>query len=114
MQVETKVFVVLCTCPPQSAEGLASSVVEKGLAACVNILPRVESVYRWQGEVQKDAESLLVIKCAAPGFPALRDALVAAHPYEVPEVIALAVEDGSRSYLDWVLGAGRPESGGAP
>ncbi len=96
-------LVILSTCPGgQAAEGLARMLVEEGLAACVNILPRVRSIYRWQGAVQADEEALMVIKAKASSFEALRAALVSQHPYEVPEVIALPIADGHHPYLDWL------------
>ena len=104
--------VVLCTAPPEAAADIARAVVEPGLAACVNILPGVRSIYWWQGELCDDGESLLVIKTRAERVPALTDALLAAHPYDVPEVIALpiGVAEGNPAYLRWLIDetAGRP------
>jgi periplasmic divalent cation tolerance protein len=99
----TNVCVLLSTCPPAEAERLATLLVEGGHAACVNIAPRVTSIYRWEGKLQKDEESLLVIKCARARIEALREALVAAHPYDVPEVVALEVAAGHAPYVEWVL-----------
>ncbi|HET7203077.1 MAG TPA: divalent-cation tolerance protein CutA [Steroidobacteraceae bacterium] len=94
---------VLSTCPDGSvAGGLARMLLEAGHAACVNIVPGVRSMYLWKGAVQADDEVLMIIKTTALRFPALREALVAAHPYELPEVVAVGVEDGHRPYLDWV------------
>jgi periplasmic divalent cation tolerance protein len=104
-QDSAAVSVALCTCPPPEAERLAALVVEDGLAACVNVLPSVRSIYRWEGKVEKEEESLLIIKTATASFPALRDTLAEAHPYDVPEVIRLDVADGLPAYLEWVLGA---------
>lgn len=96
-------LLVLCTCPEgESAARLAESLVEARLAACVSVLPEVRSVYRWQGKVVHDTERLLLIKTEAAAFPALRDHILARHPYDTPEVIALPVTDGSRAYLDWI------------
>jgi periplasmic divalent cation tolerance protein len=94
---------VLCTCPPDRADALATELVEARLAACVNLLP-VASVYRWRGEVSRDAETLLLIKVPVDGVDALRAHLLRVHPYELPEVVVLAVEaEGSHTpYLDWV------------
>jgi len=91
------------TCPPDRAEALASALVEGRHAACVNILPKIRSVYRWKGEVQRDDEALLVIKTRAAAFDALKAAVLKLHPYELPEVIAVSVERGHQPYLDWVL-----------
>lgn len=95
----------------EDAERIGRALVERGLAACVNVLPAVTSIYRWKGKVEKDEERLLVIKTRADRFAALRDALVALHPYEVPEVLALAVADGHAPYLQWLDASVRPDSG---
>jgi periplasmic divalent cation tolerance protein len=108
----TGVSVALCTCPPSEAVRLAGLVVEGGLAACVNVLPSVQSIYRWEGKLENEEESLLIIKTTTTGFPALRDALAEAHSYDVPEIILLDVADGLPAYLDWVLG-GAGEAGEA-
>lgn len=84
------------------AERVARGLVERGLAACVNIVPGVVSVYRWKGVVQREAEQLLVIKTRAERLPALKEALLAMHPYDVPEALALPVEDGLAPYLAWL------------
>ncbi len=99
--------VVLCNCPPDGAADLARTLVEDGLAACVNVLPGVRSFYVWDGAVQDDAESTLLIKVAAEGVDALRAALIDRHPYDVPEVVVLAVDaDASHGpYVDWVRAA---------
>jgi periplasmic divalent cation tolerance protein len=86
----------------EDAERIARALVERGLAACVNLVRGVVSVYRWSGEVRRDEEVLLVIKTRGESFPALRDALVALHPYEVPELVALPIEDGHEPYLAWL------------
>jgi periplasmic divalent cation tolerance protein len=84
------------------AERIATALVERGLAACVNIVPGVTSVYRWKGVVERDLELLLVIKTRADRFEALREALVSLHPYEVPELIAMPVDAGHPPYLAWL------------
>jgi periplasmic divalent cation tolerance protein len=88
---------------PEDAERIARELVERGLAACVNVVPGIVSVYRWKGNVERDEERLLVIKTRGERFEALREALVSLHPYEVPELIALRVEDGHPPYLDWIV-----------
>jgi periplasmic divalent cation tolerance protein len=99
----TDAVVVLVTVPSaEKAVELARAVVEERLAACGNVLPGVRSVYRWQGAVQEDGEALLILKTQRERFPALRDRILALHPYEVPEVIALPIEAGSAAYLDWI------------
>lgn len=101
---ESGVRVVLCTCPDEeAASGLARGLVEANLAACVNILPEIRSVFRWQGEVQSEAETLMVIKTSVTQYSELEDWLVSNHPYDVPEVIALPVAEGLGAYLDWVV-----------
>ena len=86
----------------EEARKIAQSLVERSLAACVNIVPGVESVYRWEGKIESGAEWLLVMKTTAAAFPRLRDALLELHSYEVPECILLSVEDGSPGYLEWL------------
>jgi periplasmic divalent cation tolerance protein len=86
----------------EEGKRLARALVERRLAACVNIVPRVESVYRWEGKVEEAQESVLLIKTTESGFPRLRQAIQELHLYEVPECIALTVEDGSLPYLQWI------------
>jgi periplasmic divalent cation tolerance protein len=105
----TDVRVVLVTAPcGDPAAALARRLVEEGLAACVNRVPGVRSVYRWQGEVCDDGEDLLVIKTAADRVEDLVARVRELHGYEVPEVLVLAVEAGSAPYLEWVLAQPRP------
>jgi periplasmic divalent cation tolerance protein len=102
----TDAVVVLVTAPSADvAAAIARAVVEERLAACGNVLPAVRSIYRWQGEVQDEAEALLILKTQRRRFPELRDRILALHPYEVPEVLALPVEAGSDAYLDWIAQA---------
>ena len=97
------ILVVLCTCPDENtARALASGLVENRLAACVNVLPGIRSIYRWQGAVQEDGEVLLVAKTSRETFPELESWLAEHHPYDLPEVIALPVERGLPAYLEWV------------
>jgi periplasmic divalent cation tolerance protein len=99
----TDKIVILSTCATEEeAERLARDLVEARLAACVNIVPRVRSFYRWKGAIEDAAECLLVIKSSRPLFDALRAALEKAHPYEVPEVVALPIVDGAPNYLNWL------------
>jgi periplasmic divalent cation tolerance protein len=94
---------VLTTCGSlEEARSIAQTLVERQLAACVNIAPQVESVYRWQGEVETAAEWLLVIKTTAEAFDRVRETLSKLHSYELPECIAIAIEDGSAAYLEWI------------
>jgi periplasmic divalent cation tolerance protein len=89
------------------AERIARSLVEKGLAACVNVVPGVVSFYRWKGALERDQELLLVIKTRGERFEALKVALLAEHPYELPELIALPVAGGHEAYLDWLIAGTR-------
>jgi periplasmic divalent cation tolerance protein len=99
----TDALVVLVTAPsPERAAEIARALVEERLAACGNVVPGLRSIYRWEGKVQDDAEALLVLKTTRARFEALRDRVLALHPYEVPEVIALPVEAGSARYLAWI------------
>ncbi|MFY9559097.1 MAG: divalent-cation tolerance protein CutA [Terriglobales bacterium] len=97
---------VLTTCSsPEEARRIAQELVERRLAACVNIVPQIESVYRWEGEVETATEWLLVIKTTANAFKQLRDAIGKLHSYDLPECIEIAIEDGSAAYLEWIAGS---------
>lgn len=99
------VTVVVTTAPDASvAESLGRTLVEERLAACANVVPGMTSIFRWEDEVQTEGEVLVVLKSTEAVFPALRDRLVDLHPYDVPEVLRLAVAGGSDAYLDWVRG----------
>ena len=84
------------------ARSIAQALLERQLAACVNIIPKIESIYRWKGKIETSEEYLLVIKTTADAFERVRTAIVALHSYEVPECIALPIEAGSPSYLKWI------------
>ncbi|HEY3449763.1 MAG TPA: divalent-cation tolerance protein CutA [Myxococcales bacterium] len=100
------VVVVLVTAPSaEKAAEIARAVVEERLAACVNVLPAVRSIYRWEGEVQDEAEALMVIKTRAEAFEKLRARVVSLHPYGCPEVVALPVAAGHAPYLAWLTGS---------
>ena len=101
----TDALIVFCTCAHQAeAAELARSLVSEGVAACINILPAIESVYRWEGKIETSQEVLLFIKTTRALFPALRDSIVRLHTYDTPEVMAVPVTDGCAKYLAW-LGA---------
>lgn len=86
----------------EEAERIANVLVGRGLAACVNVVPGVLSIYRWKGEVNRDQEHLLIIKTRRERFEELRELLVSLHPYEVPELIGLDVAAGHPPYLAWL------------
>lgn len=97
------VLLCLSTCPnAETAAHIAHALVEERLAACVNRVPGMASTYRWQGRIQNDAEVLLLIKTTRERFDALRERLLALSPYEMPELIALDITDGSPAYLQWI------------
>jgi len=102
---EPELRVVLCNAPPDKAEDIARAVLDKRLAACVNIIPGVVSLYWWQGELCRDGESTLLIKTRAELVPALTEAIRAVHPYDVAEVIALPLGqgEGNDAYRAWVV-----------
>lgn len=96
-------LLVLTNLPNRAAaERLADSLVEKRLAACVNILAPCLSVYRWKDAMQRDEEHPMLIKTTAERYAALETAIRAGHPYELPEIIAVPIERGLPAYLDWV------------
>jgi|SRR5579863_2463609 periplasmic divalent cation tolerance protein len=95
--------IVLTTCgSEEEAERISRYLVEHMLAACVNIVPRIKSVYRWQGKVESSDEWLLLIKTTVEKFPGVRDAIRSLHSYELPECISIAIDDGSAEYLAWM------------
>lgn len=98
-----KHLVVLCTVPADGfGKRLATSLVDSGLAACVNIVAHVTSVYRWQDKTETDPEDLLIIKTTGAAFGPLQQAITEQHPYELPEIIAVPIEAGLPAYLDWI------------
>jgi len=102
-------LLVLTNLPDRAAaERIADSLIGEKLAACVNILAPCRSVYRWKGEMQHDEEHPVLIKTTAERYPALEQALRAAHPYELPEIIAVPIERGLPAYLAWVAGETKP------
>ncbi len=101
--MNSKYLVVFCTCPDRdTANTLARAVVGEKLAACINIVPGLASVFRWAGVVQEENEVLLVAKLAARGYERLQRRLLELHPYDVPEIIALELATGSHDYLNWL------------
>ncbi len=101
MPVET--LLIYCTCPDrESAERIAGNLVDDGLAACVNIIPGAISIYQWQGMRERAEESMLLIKAGRQRYSELEQKIVTLHPYELPEIIAVPVEQGLPDYLHWV------------
>src|ERR1700686_4085845 len=99
----TDKIVVLTTCDSEElATRLARHLMDQRLAACVNIVPGARSVYRWKDKIEESTEVLLMIKSRRELFPALRDEIEKIHTYEVPEIIAMPVVDGSEAYLSWI------------
>ena len=103
VSMKSEVLVVLCTFPDEGvARQIGAVLIEKQVAACVNLLPPVRSIYRWEGKVEDETEVLAVIKTTAEGYAALEAALLELHPYDTPEVIAVPGVAGSEAYLRWV------------
>ena len=101
--MNNKEIVVFSTCPDAIVGGaIARSLVERRHAACVNLVPGVSSVYRWEGQTREDKECLLVIKTTTDRFDELADHVSEKHPYELPELVAVPVSAGSAGYLDWI------------
>lgn len=97
-------LIVFCTCDTaEEADRVANALVHERLAACVNVLPGLQSVYRWQGAVERAREILLLIKTTPARFSALRDRIQAIHSYDTPEIVAIPIADGSERYLAWLL-----------
>jgi len=96
-------LIVLTTLPDSaSAEALARQLLAQNLAACVNIMGEMTSIYRWEGKIQKGAEQQLVIKTTRARYPQVQDCIAENHPYELPEIVAIPVAQGLPDYLDWV------------
>jgi periplasmic divalent cation tolerance protein len=97
-------LVVLCTFPDQeTARRICSEIISVNLAACVNLIPAVESIYRWEGKIEQANEVLAIFKVATAGFKNLEKELLEKHPYETPEIIAISPDQVSEGYLRWVL-----------
>jgi periplasmic divalent cation tolerance protein len=103
MMNDTTGLLILTNLPDQqSANALARRLLEQGLAACVNIMPPVQSIYRWQGVIEEATEVSVMIKTTVARYDALQQAIMAVHPYEVPEIIAIPIRAGLPAYLDWL------------
>lgn len=111
--MERNYIVVYVTTPNTDiANKIAKNLVETRLAACVNIIQKIQSIYRWGGKIEKDEETLLIIKSRPELFNELSKAVKESHPYEVPEIIALPIIEGNKEYLDWIYGETSNEKGG--
>ncbi|HEB98299.1 MAG TPA: divalent-cation tolerance protein CutA [Thiotrichales bacterium] len=97
------ILLILCTVPDaDTGRRIATDLMEYRLAACVNLLPEITSIYRWRGKAETGTEVLLMIKARAADYPALETRIRSQHPYELPEIIAVPVTAGLPAYLDWV------------
>lgn len=94
--------VALTTCPVESSRKIARLLVEQRACACVNIIPKLTSIYQWKDEIVEDSESLLLMKTESSHIETLWQAVKEVHPYEVPEYIVLPIKWGSQDYLDWI------------
>jgi periplasmic divalent cation tolerance protein len=106
----SEALILFCNLPDgESAHALARHLVERRLAACVNILPAVRSVYRWEGKTEEADEVTVMIKSTKCAYPALEATIRAMHEYDVPEIIALPIVAGLPAYLDWLVGETKEE-----
>lgn len=95
--------IVYCTCPDHAtAEKIATQLVKEKLAACINIIPHLTSIYHWKGEVKKGNEVLMMIKTHTDKMTLLEETIIGLHPYDFPELISINIESGNRAYLEWV------------
>jgi periplasmic divalent cation tolerance protein len=107
MELTDKPVVGLITAPVDDGPAIARAIVDRKLAACVNVVPSVQSIYWWDGEVQDDTETLLIVKTIAAAIPALNEALEAIHPYDTFELVVVDIDGGNPPYLDWIKATGQ-------
>jgi periplasmic divalent cation tolerance protein len=109
--VSSDVRVVLMTAPDlRTAETLGTTLVSERLATCVNVVPSLTSIYRWEGKVERAGEVLLILKTVQDRIASLRERAVGLHPYDVPELLVLEVQEGHERYLDWVRRESAPRT----
>jgi len=101
--MSTEYQIVLNTCPDQaSADKLAAALIDQGIAACVSIVPGIRSLYRWQGQIESSQEHLLLIKTTRSHYNSVQQLICTQHPYELPEVLAVPIEQGLGDYFNWI------------
>ena len=97
-----KRIILTTTGSKEEGRKIANALVERKLAACVNIVPNIESIYRWEGKVERAEEWLLIIKTNASAFDRVRDAIRELHSYDLPECVSISIDEGSEEYLRWI------------
>jgi periplasmic divalent cation tolerance protein len=97
-----KMLVLTTVGTQEEARKLGRALVERLLAACVNIVPKMKSIYRWEGEIEEAEEWLLIVKTTRPAFERVREAILELHSYELPECIGISIDEGSVGYLSWI------------
>jgi periplasmic divalent cation tolerance protein len=103
-------LLVVCTCPTNSAAAaIATALLEERVAACVNQVPGIKSMYRWEGRIEHDDEVLLLIKTTRQMYPRVEETIGKLHPYELPEIIGVPLTAGSEAYLHWIKNATNDE-----
>jgi periplasmic divalent cation tolerance protein len=103
MSQSEAIVVLMTAASSEEAVRIAETLVAQKLAACVQILPEIQSIYVWKADVQRDREVLLIAKCTRSNFEALERQVRAIHSYETPEIVALPVVSGSKPYMDWLF-----------
>ncbi len=98
----TDALIAFVTCPEGKGRELAHTVITEKLAACVNIVPSIRSIYQWQGKIEDEGEELLIVKTQKEKWKEFETRMKAIHPYEVPEIICFPIEDGYAPYLNWL------------
>lgn len=107
----TDILLVFSTFPDADiARHTGTLMIESQLAACVNLCPQIQSIYRWQGRIETSDEVLVIFKTTQAAYPAFEQKLLELHPYEVPEILALPIEKASPAYAQWVIAETRPQA----